>query len=433
VGAAWKRYSPAPFESKQAINNPSFDLSPDGKKIVYFLNNGVEEQAWLLPFPPGTGTPRRILQGHLGPNTSFSWFPDSRQIAAAYSANESNPRHVWAFDTAGGEGKPITGGLVNESSPAVSPDGRQILFLESASEFRIVAASLKDASLRTWIRSQRTVAMPLWAANGERFVYDTSSHGEAEIWLHESDGDERPLLAQSTFPPGTGSLFMNPALSPDGSRLAVGQRSPKGQHAIWIVSIAGGTPVRLTNDSGIEVMAAWSPDGARIVYSRRQEGVVSIMIAKTNGQATPVELARTALNFQLPDWSPTGEWIVYPSAPGSWSLISPDGKEKRDLGKIATPHLTFSKDGRTLYGIRAEGDHQYLFSLPIASGQMKTIGDVGSEFAPRSSLTPGVRFSVSPGGDSILYPTFSTKRGLWMLEGFDQPKQTTWLDRLLRR
>src|ERR1700730_13094312 len=211
---------------------------------------------------------------------------------------------------------------------------------------------------------------------------------------------------------------MNPALSPDGGRLAVMHLMQNG--AIWVASVAGGTPVRLTNDSANEWMAAWSPDGARIVYEKFEEGIRSIMIAKTIGQTTPVELVRNVSNL-LPDWSPTGEWIVYSGAPGSWSLISPDGKDKRDLGKINTQHLTFSKDGRTLYGIRAEGEHQYLFSLAIATGQMKTIGDVGSEFAPRSYLTPGIRFSVSPEGESVLYPTFSTKTGLWMLEGFEKP------------
>jgi len=262
--------------------------------------------------------------------------------------------------------------------------------------------------------------MPLWAAKGERFIYDTGSHGEAQIWLREGDGAERPVLTQSAFPPGTGSRFMNPALSPDGGRLAFSQIPATGANAIWIASVAGGTPVRLTNDSASEAMAGWSPDGSRIVYRRYREGIVSIMIAKTSGQATPVERVPRA-SYPLPDWSPTGEWIVYASAPGSWSLISPDGKNSRDLGKIGTPHLTFSKDGKTLYGIRAEGEHQYLFSLTIASGQMKTIGDVGSEFAPRSYLTPGIRFSLSPDGESILYPTFSTKTGLWMLEGFARP------------
>ena len=421
VGSPWKRYAPAPFETKQLSNRPSFDLSPDGKKIVYFLTNKGENQAWLLPFPPGSGTPKRILDGDVGSNITFSWFPDSRHIAANSSGVRAQ-RFLRLLDTEGAEGKPITGGMVNQASPAVSPDGLRMLFLESTSDYRIVAASLNDASLRTWVRSQLSTGMPKWAPKDERFVYDTSSHGEPEIWLRESDGTERPVLTQSAFAPGTGSRFMNPTFSPDGGRLAVRRIPPKGLNSIWITSVAGGSPVRLTNDDSHEGMGVWSPDGARIVYRRFKEGTYSVMIAKTNGQATPVELVRiSSFQFQLTDWSPTGEWIVYSGAPGTWALISPDGKDKRDLGKIATQHMTFSKDGKTLYGIRAEGDHQYLFSLTIATGQMKTIGDVGSEFAPRSYLNPGVRFSVSPDGESILYPTFSSKTGLWMLEGFAQP------------
>ena len=52
---------------------------------------------------------------------------------------------------------------------------------------------------------------------------------------------------------------------------------------------------------------------------------------------------------------------------------------------------------------------------------MKAMGEVGCEFAARSYENPGARFSVSPDGESILYPTFSSKTGLWMLEGFAQP------------
>jgi hypothetical protein len=52
---------------------------------------------------------------------------------------------------------------------------------------------------------------------------------------------------------------------------------------------------------------------------------------------------------------------------------------------------------------------------------MKTIGDVGTEFVPLSYLRPGIRFSLSPDGKSILYPSYSIKSSLWMLEGFDAP------------
>jgi hypothetical protein len=100
-------------------------------------------------------------------------------------------------------------------------------------------------------------------------------------------------------------------------------------------------------------------------------------------------------------------------------LISPDGQSRRSLGKIDTSQLSFSKDGQTLYGIRAEGSKYFLFSPSVAGGQMKTIGEISAEFAPSSYLGPGIRFSVSPDGQSILYPSLSINSSLWMLEGFD--------------
>jgi Tol biopolymer transport system component len=208
---------------------------------------------------------------------------------------------------------------------------------------------------------------------------------------------------------------MNPSLSPAGDRVAYTRAATSGDTCVWISSLAGGPPVRLTNSScaGNEFAGAWSPDGTRFVYLH---GDGSIMIAKTSGQATPVEL-RAKIIPSLPAWSPTGDWISFQDASG-WNLISPDGKSTRSLGKIDTYHLAFSKDGNILYGIRNEGDHRFLFSLPIATGQMKTIGDVGTEFQPRTYVGPGFRFSVSPDGESILYATGTHQEGLWMLEGF---------------
>ena len=40
---------------------------------------------------------------------------------------------------------------------------------------------------------------------------------------------------------------------------------------------------------------------------------------------------------------------------------------------------------------------------------------------PRQALVLCIRFSVSPDGQSLLYPALSVKTGLWMLEGFQQP------------
>jgi serine/threonine protein kinase len=422
VGSPLRRYSPAPFETKRLVNAPNLKLSPDGSRILYFLNPGGQEQAWSIPFPAGSGISKLILKDlpPYGDTPMFSWFPDSRHIAISLQQHQGDASHLWIADTVTGSRTPLTRGLSDEHVVAVSPSGKEVLFTERTRDFKLVSASSADASIRTVISSQRPMGMPAWAGKVEKFAYQTDRTGEPEIWLHDLDGSERPLVTPAMFPAGTTNWWMNPALSPAGDRLAYTRVATGGEQAIWISSLAGGPPVRLTNTSGTEWMASWSPDGGRIAYYQLAKGGThSIMICKTSGQALPIEL-RSRVSLYLPDWSPTVEWISFHDDSG-WNLISPDGKSTRALGKIATPHLAFSKDGQTLYGIRAEKDHQYLFSLSLAGNRMKTIGDVGTEFAPLSYLTPGIRFSLSPDGKSILYPSYSIKTSLWMLEGFDAP------------
>ena len=423
AGSPLRRYSPAPFETKQVANAPDLRLSSDGSRILYFLNSNGQEQAWSLPFPAGSGIPKLILKDlpPYGGTPAFSWFPDSRHIAIALEQRQGDAYHLWIADTVTGSRTPLTTGLSDERMVAVSPSGKQVLFVETTADFKLVSASLADASTRTLISSQRHVGMPVWARKAEKFAYQTDRTGEPEIWLHDLDGSERPLVTPAMFPAGTTNWLMNPTLSPAGDRLAYTRISTIGENAIWISSLAGDPPVRLTSTSETEYMASWSPDGVRIVYFQfARGGTASMMICRTSGQAAPVELRSKLSGPYLPDWSPTGEWISFHDDSG-WNLISPDGKSTRALGKIETPHLTFSKDGQTLYGIRAEKDRQYLFSLSLAENQTKTIGDVGAEFVPRSYLRPGIRFSFSPDGKSILYPSESIKSSLWMLEGFDAP------------
>ena len=421
VGAPLKPYLPAPFKAKDLSNFPTLKFSPDGSRILYFVTRNRLGEVWNIPLPAGSGVPQLILKDlpHYGGPPTFSWFPDNRHIVISLRVRQADTSHLWIMDTVTGRRTALTTGLGSENSPAVSPDGKQILFLESSGDYKLVSASLEDASIHTLISSQRPAAMPAWARKSEKFAYVTNRDGEPEIWLHEGDGSERPLVTPALFPPGTTDWWMNPLLSAGGERLAYTRLGTGDEIAIWISSLAGGRPVRLTNADDGEALAAWSPDGGRIAYLKRDGRRSLLMTCKTSGEATPVPL-RSQLLPNLPDWSPTGEWISFRDDSG-WSLISPDGKSTRAIGQIATPHMTFSKDGKTLYGIREEGTHQYLFSLNIATNQVKTIGDVGVDFRPVNPLRSSIHFSLAPDGKSILYSTLAQKEGLWMLEGFVAP------------
>ena len=426
VGAPLKRYSPAPFETSRVSGYPRIGMSPDGSRILYLLTSG-REWAWSLPFPAGQVVPKQILKDLPAYPTSpeFSWFPDSRHIAVVLRQGEGGANHLWVADTASSDRAPLTTGSLNHSAPAVSPNGKQVLFVESAPIYKIVSASLTDASARAVISSQLPLALAAWARNSERFAYVTARNGVEEIWLREPDGSDRPLVTHSMFPAGTTNRLANTSLSPNGERIAYTRGGAGGEVFIWISSLSGGPPVRLTNSdpNSLELVASWSPDGGRMVYIRLKNGIRSLMICRTSAQATPVEFRslNAGNTMGLPDWSPTGEWISFQDAAG-WHLISADGKSTRSLGIIATQHLAFSKDGKSLYGIRPEGTHQYLFTLDVSSNRMKTIGDVGSDFAPSAYLNNSLRFTLSPDGQSILYSTVSNRNSLWMLEGFDAPQ-----------
>ena len=191
-----------------------------------------------------------------------------------------------------------------------------------------------------------------------------------------------------------------------------------GLARLWISAVAGGTPIRATRDDDRpgEFAGTWSPDGAWFVYYGIRGDKQELVKVQTTGEGMPVLLkAAAAETPDVPDWSPSGEWIRYAN-----SLISPDGKADRSLPQRAPAYYAFSKDGKLLYGVRAENEKQLLFSIDIASGVERAIGSANT-FEPRSPFSPSIRLTVAPDGKSLTYGTGVIRNSLWILEGFNPP------------
>jgi len=427
LGSPQRPYTPAPFASKSISNRPILLFSPDGKRILFFRtgDNGKDE-SWLLPYPMGSGSPGRVLERlatHGG--LSFAWMPDGRHIVASLNKEPGTPRHLWFVDLDSGALTPLTSGSSDENSPVASPDGKTVLYVQSNSQWDLVSVSVEDGVAKTLMSTGRLEIMPAWAANQNKFAWVTNRSGPYEIWVHLPDGSDRPAVTASDFPDGRNKWFMDPTLSPDGERLIFTRIDQEGVARLWIVSLSGGSPVRLTNEEPeSEYAAKWSPDGGRLLYLRAQGGKASLMVVKTGGNAAPVKLKDDVWSF-LPDWSPSGDWITYRDENG-WNLMTTDGKSSRPIGKINTPYLAFSKDGKLLYGIQlgetdADQDRATLFSLDAVTLKRKDIKELGKDWKPDSSFTPGIRFSLASDGKSILYPIAKYRNDLWMLTGYRQP------------
>jgi eukaryotic-like serine/threonine-protein kinase len=415
LGTPPKPYVPAPFTANEVANNPQLKFSPDGKSLLLFINLKGEE-AWLLPYPPDPShPPRQIWKNLVSFGTpEFSWMPDSRHVVLSLATVADADPQLWMADTRSNERYALTSGTASHQNPAVSPDGRKLIFGETAGNYDIVSVDLATATAHRMMSTERNQTMPAWAAKAPLLAYVTNRNGPNEIWLHSPTGADRPLVMLSDFPTDTAQWFMGPAMSPDGNQLiyAVVERNVGAVH-LWISAVASRAVVRLTNAPGLELPGAWSPDGNWFAYLQLLNGKTNLMKVKTTGQASPVVLHADVGDTTVPAWSPTGEWIAY-----GGKLISPDGATKRSIGDHKSPYYTFSSDGKLIYGIRQEQDRELLFSVDIATGAEKIMGDLGKEFKPGSNVNPSIRFSMAPDGKSFVYSAGNFKQNLWMLEGF---------------
>ena len=415
LGSPLKRYSPEPFATREIVDRAAMAFSPDGRSIMLLFDDFVSKsrRAWLLPYPPDPGTsPRQVLPDlpGYGSLVYLSWTPDSRHLVLSMRIRPGVPDQLWDADVISGKCHLILGRTGLARNPAVSPDGRRILFAELTIDFDVVSASLDGSAPKKLIATDRSEMMPDWAAKQAVLTYVTDRNGPEEIWVRSANID-RPVVTERDFPAGTTLRFMGPSLSPQGDRI-VYKRLGRDNSRLWISAASGGSLIALTDERAMEYPGSWSPDAVWFAYTRESGAALDLMKVKTSGQASP-EVLKAGVGEGIPSWSPSGEWIALGD-----ELISPDGKSIRSLGRHGSRYYMFSADGRLVYGMRSEGSHNNLFSVDVASGLERIVGDLGAEFRPASPLTPGIRFSLAPDGKSFVYTIGRTSKNLWLLEGF---------------
>ena len=424
LGSPLRIYEPDPWASKGHYEDRQVVFSPDGKTILYYryVDTGGGE-VWLLPYPATRSKPRRVLKDVPFANPyNFSWMPDSRHLLFANHPVHGGLSHLWMADTSSSERLQLTAGTGWELDPVASPDGKTILYAQMTLTEEVVSVFVEDGSTKTEVSTQEGHANveASWSSNHPKLAWASDRNGPDELWVRGPDGSERAAVTFADFPVGSTSYLFNPSLSPDGERLIYSRMDDKTVTRLWISSLSGGSPVRLTDaEPGDESFGSWSPDGRRFAYLQTQAGKQSLMTVRTGGVATPTVL-KDSVSYHPIAWSPTGEWIAYADEKG-WNLISPDGKASKFLGKIDTIGLVLSNDGKLLYGIRtgeaeSDQDHATLFSLDPVTLRQKVIKELDKDRVPNRA-----NFSLAPDGKSFVYSTEKRRINLWMLEGYRQP------------
>ena len=120
----------------------------------------------------------------------------------------------------------------------------------------------------------------------------------------------------------------DPRISPDSSRVVytiteIDMKANEENADLWLVSIAGGAPRRLTSQTGDDRRARWSPDGASIAFlsdrvsvddeGKRVEKRTQIWLMPLDGgEAQQLTSSPSAVSEFA--WSPDGKQLVYVAA-----------------------------------------------------------------------------------------------------------------------
>jgi Tol biopolymer transport system component len=239
------------------------------------------------------------------------------------------------------------------SNAAVSPDGTKVAFVRKAGG---IATMRLDGSERRVLTS--VGGDPTWTSDGESiyFVgYHSTPFGAycGSIFSVPATGGRARRVTDAR---PTDHSHLDPAVSPDGSRIAFsdwnacegGTASPR----LRVVDVDG----RPTRDlarlprngyhpNPEHSSPTWSPAGTQIAY--RWSSDLAVANRDGTGERRIIRTRGASLIYEPPAWSPDGRWIAFVRYAGPFVrstrpwvvlVVHPDGTGLRRIARSATDY-----------------------------------------------------------------------------------------------
>ena len=301
-----------------------FDISPDGRQVVYSTNQTGRWELYALEPDQQAAAPRPLLPGVDG---SFAprFSPDGRRLAWARDTTGGETFHLLVLDLASGKLSDLTPNIPYSLQPNFcwSPDGAHLALLADRDGcFEAYTMPSSGGPLSKVMPSRHPCWAVEWSPDGRWLAVEALASGlERAIWLV-------PLAGGEPFALGGGINAWQPAWSPDGQRMAFCSDASGGWR-IGLFELAGGALTWLPAGDGEYARPVWSPDGNAIACTVGLGTHTALALLQL---ASGVETRRDVPGVHaVPKFTPSGERLLYvfessaaPPALWSWRLATGD-------------------------------------------------------------------------------------------------------------
>lgn len=443
------------------------DWSPKGNEIAFESYKGGTFHIWIMK-PDGSGI-EQLTTGH-GDDREPRFSPDGTRIAFSSDRAFDGRYDIWVVDIASKKLTRWTNAKEDEFEPGWSPDGSRIAYVSAtpvagpgghgnltSANGRKILASTEGGSPESIVAAPAGdhVNSPAWSPDGKQIAYVEFGKGVSELmvsgkrvgadddvfpfyptWLPNGqllytangkirvttlDGqDSRAIPFEAEFdlfrPAYKPKIYdfdspaarpvhgiVSPALSPDGKRVVF-----EALNQLWLMDV-GGKPEQLTNDAYYKEDPAWSPDGKQIAYSSDKAGTedLYVMNVETKEEQRLTSDANSAEVSAA--WSADGKSLAYQNQSGATFVIGVDGSNPHMVipAEFAPSKPSWSKNGTSIsisalkaYTHRFREGTSQILTVDLATGKLTY-----TEPAPFKSLsTRGEDGPIySPDGSSMAF------------------------------
>lgn len=348
------------------------------------------------------------FSGLPGKETSPAFSPDGRQLVYSWDGGvENGNSDIYIKLIGAGEPIRLTQNSAEEINPVFSPDAKSIAFVRvfpTHNEIILIPA-LGGAERKIYDRAG--YASISFSPDGKSLAFANLdlSENDAGIFSLDLQSGEKKKITTPVSP----VVDHTPRFSPDGKSLAFIRYFSSFKREIFVVSAGGGEPHQITFDDARIYGLAWGADSEKLFFtSFRTANQLNLWQIPLGQKDEPELISTGSKNLESVAISPDGRTIAFVEENADENIweIGADQSEKQIIRSVRADHSQqFSPDASQIaFASDRTGNYEIWLSNADGKNQRQLTNSQTSAGSPRFSPDGNfVAYDAQSAGKSDVY------------------------------